>query len=77
MMRLRTSFLAAALLAGVAAFGVAPAFAQVALPPANAGAAQTPTHRPMHRMSGTSHAATRGRDGRPTLFWDDDPLFQL
>ncbi len=76
MMRMRTSFLAAVLLAGVAASGVAPAFAQIAPPSANVGRAQTPTHRPMHRMSSTSHA-TRGRDGRPTLFWNDNPLFQL
>jgi periplasmic protein CpxP/Spy len=50
MMKIRRSFLAAALLAGVAAVGIAPAFAEVAPPPANAGAAQTPTHRPMQRM---------------------------
>jgi hypothetical protein len=72
MMRMRISFLAAALLAGVATIGVAPAFANVAPSPANVGTAQT-MHRPMYRMSSTSHT-TRWRDGRPTLFWDDNPL---
>jgi periplasmic protein CpxP/Spy len=48
MMNIRKSVLAAALLAGVGAVGIAPAFAEVAPAPANAGAAQA--HRHMQRM---------------------------
>jgi LTXXQ motif family protein len=50
MMNIRKSVLAAALLAGVGAVGVAPAFAEVAPAPANAGAAQTPAYRHLQRM---------------------------
>jgi periplasmic protein CpxP/Spy len=50
MRNIRTSVLAAALLAGVGAVGIAPAFAQVAPPAANAGATQTPMHRHLQRM---------------------------
>jgi periplasmic protein CpxP/Spy len=50
MMNIRTSVLAAALLAGVGAVGIVPAFAEVAPAPANAGATQTPAHRHMQRM---------------------------
>lgn len=46
-MRVRIPFLAAALLAGVASAGIAPAFAQTATPPA--ATAQTGPHRPMHQ----------------------------
>jgi hypothetical protein len=50
MMNIRKSVLAAALLAGVGAVGIAPAFAEVAPAPANAGAAQVPAHRHLQRM---------------------------
>jgi periplasmic protein CpxP/Spy len=49
MTRYRTPFLAAAFLAGVAAFGVAPAFAQAATPPSASGGAPM-DHRSMKRM---------------------------
>jgi hypothetical protein len=51
MIRLRTPFLAAALFAGVAAVGVAPALAQTASGPANSTAAPTEArHHAMGRM---------------------------
>ncbi|HUC68113.1 MAG TPA: Spy/CpxP family protein refolding chaperone [Stellaceae bacterium] len=50
MMNIRRTALVAALLAGVGAVGIAPAFAEVAPAPANAGAAQMPAHRHTQRM---------------------------
>jgi len=50
MMNIRRTALVAALLAGVGAVGIAPAFAEVAPAPANAGAGQMPAHRHTQRM---------------------------
>jgi periplasmic protein CpxP/Spy len=52
MQRFRTPLVAAALLAGVSAIGLAPAFAQTAAAPANSAAAQRPTERMGHMMPG-------------------------
>ncbi|HEX3415903.1 MAG TPA: Spy/CpxP family protein refolding chaperone [Stellaceae bacterium] len=53
MIRLRTPFFAAALLTGVAAVGLAPAFAQTAPGPANSAAAPSEArHHEMERMPG-------------------------